>query len=161
MISVGIGEYAISEDEKESIITYALGTCVAVIFYCPLNKTAAMAHVVLPENKTYTEPLSLKTQKSKPAFYATEIIPLLVNYFEVNKKCKSHQLHLHIFGGAESKDENDYFRVGKQNVDMVKRLIRHFNLRVVTEETGGHVSRTVSIDVRTGNIQIKRQHMIL
>lgn len=161
MISVGIGEYAITDGEKETIITYALGTCVAVVFYCPYNRTAAMAHIVLPENTEYHSNLSLNVKREKPSFYATEIIPLLVNYFEVDKRCKGKNLQVHVIGGADSKDQNDFFLVGKRNVEMVKRLLKHFNLHILTEETGGHVSRTVSINTETGSLQIKRQDMII
>lgn len=161
MISVGIGEFAISDGVNETIITYALGTCVAVVFYCPHNRTAAMAHIVLPENSEVQSNLSLNMKREKPSFYATEIIPLLVNYFEIHKRCKGKSLQVHVIGGADSKDKNDYFQVGKRNVDMVKRLINHFNLRISTEETGGHMSRTVSIDINTGSLQIKRQDMII
>lgn len=161
MISVGIGEYAISDEESESIITYALGSCVAVVFYCPNTKTAALAHVVLPENPQLKDEHRTNDKISKPSFYATDIIPLLVNFFEINKRCKGSNLKIHIIGGADAKNENDYFKVGKRNVEIVRKLIRHFQLHIIIEETGGHISRTVSIDVNTGNVTIKRQNMIM
>jgi len=161
MIHVGIGEYAISNKENESIITHALGTCVAVIFYCPMNKTAALAHIVLPENSVTREGLQLDSNIDKPSFYATEIIPLLVNYFEINMRCRGSNMKIHIIGGAESKDEKDYFKIGTRNVEAIRRLIRHYQLHIVQEETGGHVSRTVAIDINTGSVTIKRQNMII
>ncbi len=49
MISVGIGEYAITDAKEEKIVTHALGSCVALIMHCPRTKCTAMAHIVLPE----------------------------------------------------------------------------------------------------------------
>jgi len=70
-------------------------------------------------------------------------------------------MKIHIIGGAESKDEKDCFRIGTRNVEVVRKLIRHYKLHIVHEETGGHVSRTVAIDINTGAVTIKRQNMIL
>ena len=45
---VGIGGIAIAVDEKDCIITHALGSCVAVTFYDNITKVAAMIHIALP-----------------------------------------------------------------------------------------------------------------
>ncbi|TVY01022.1 hypothetical protein [Paenibacillus cremeus] len=62
---VGLGEIACSNNEEDTIITYALSSCVAVTAYCPINKVAGMIHIVLPK------PNSEKDERHRPGYYAT------------------------------------------------------------------------------------------
>ena len=48
-IILGLGDFAASRTPGDVIKTFALGSCVAVIFYDPLIKAAGMIHVVLPD----------------------------------------------------------------------------------------------------------------
>lgn len=35
---IGIGEYAVSNNEEDTIMTFALGSCAALVIYCPIIK---------------------------------------------------------------------------------------------------------------------------
>ena len=48
-IIVGIGEMAVADRPDDVIVTYALGSCVAVCLFDPAARVAAMLHFLLPE----------------------------------------------------------------------------------------------------------------
>ena len=147
MIVVGIGEYAITNTIEETIITHALGSCVAVIIYCGKNK--------------YTDRTNMENYKMKPGYFATDIVPKLLRYFTDELECKKNDLEVHIVGGADAIQVDDVFFVGQKNVTMVRHLLSTHGIRTYSSDTGGNLSRTVSIQCSDGHVFIKRQNMIL
>lgn len=156
MINIGLGEYAVSTDLNETIITHALGTCVALIIYCPIIKKAAMAHIVLPKRNAHHH-----NANRRAAYFADDIVQVLVAHFFEDSKCLKNSLQVTMVGGATSKNKSDVFKVGEINVSAVKILLKPFNLPFDDTETLGRYSRTVKIDVSTGKVNIKKQEMFL
>jgi chemotaxis protein CheD len=158
MLNVGIGEYIISDDPSEVIVTHALGSCVALIIHCTHTKHTAMAHIVLPENS------SIKNQalyKMKPGYFASDIVPVMVDYFLKELGCRKSHLDVFLVGGAVSRSSKDQFLVGQKNKGMVLHLVRSYGLKIDDSETGECFSRTVTVKVSNGHIHVKRQKMIL
>lgn len=158
MITVGIGEYAISEDDHESMITHALGSCVAFIIRCPRTKKTAMAHIVLPQRDRVD---SYKYLESKPGYFAEDILPRLFGEFTRHQACPINQLQVTIAGGAEARNPKDVFRVGPKNVEKVITYLKAHGIRPVTIDVGGDVSRTVEIFISDGRVDIRKQKMIV
>jgi len=158
MLTVGIGEYKISNEMNETIITHALGSCIALIMYCPKNKYTALAHIVLPG-------LSIKEQAEylirKPSYYADSIVPKMADFFVNKLACRPEQLQVHLVGGADALNHKDIFKVGKKNIDMIVKILSNYNIVPDKMEVGGNISRTVSVDVNHGQVSIKSQNMIL
>lgn len=153
---LGIGEYAIVKNLEDEIITYALGSCVAVLIYCADSHVAAMAHVALPEPLAH-----MGVQRHKPAYFATEIVPLMLNLLGSEYRCHPRQLLIHVIGGAVSRSEKDPFQVGRRNVRAVSDILRHHQLPFTANNVGGHLSRTVSFSLSTGALEIKTQEMMI
>lgn len=158
MLTVGIGEYMISNDLEETIITHALGSCVALIVHCPINKQTALAHIVLPqvENRDKSQQLS-----HKPSYFADVIVPQIVTFFTEINLCNRSQLQVFLVGGADALNENDVFKVGSRNVKMIKQILRSYEIVPYNIDVGGNVSRTVSIKVNNGQVTIEKRNMIL
>lgn len=157
MLNVGIGEYAISNNKDEMIVTHALGSCIALIIHCEKTKHTALAHIVLPDRHNYSKDLSLM----KPGYFAEDIVPELIEFFTEKCKCSKAQLKIHIIGAADSMNKNDVFKVGKKNADKVINIISQYNLNPSSVNIGGNVSRTVSVNVNDGNVIVKEQVMII
>lgn len=157
MLTVGIGEYKISNQLNETIMTHALGSCIALIMYCPITKHTALAHIVLPKTDHRDQSEILK---NKPGYFADLIVPQLADYF-LNIPCHPSQLQIYLAGGADSLNEKDVFKVGKRNVEMVMDILRNYQLVPYKMDVGGNISRTVSVDVDNGRVTIKSQNMII
>ncbi|HYH04777.1 MAG TPA: chemotaxis protein CheD [Bacillota bacterium] len=150
-IVLGIGDYAVSNQEADVIKTYALGSCVAITLYSPLRKVLAMAHIALP-----TSTVDPHKSKASPAHFADTAIPMLFDkmYFEYG--CLKEELVIHLIGGSKSTWETDIFNVGERNILAIKKILTEMGLNWTAKETGGSFGRTVEIDVATGTPKVNR-----
>ena len=72
MVTVEISDFKISAEPEDVLVTYALGSCIAVMVHDPVRKAAGMIHYMLPLSET-----SLEKAKVRPAMFADTGIPLL------------------------------------------------------------------------------------
>lgn len=152
---LGIGDFAVTQGPHDELITYALGSCVAILIYCPQTHLAAMAHIALPERLA-----GAQNHLHKPAYYADEAFPLLLAPFQRQRGYQAEKLQVHLIGGAVSRSEKDPFQVGQRNLEKVKALLRYHGLRYTAVDVGGHLSRTVEFDLATTALLVKTQAML-
>ena len=150
-IIIGIGEYAVLSNQDDGIKTYALATCVAVTAYSPLKRVGGMIHIALP----YITDIELS--KSRPGYFATTGIPLLINLLCNKFGCLKEELRIDIYGGADSINRKDVFNIGKRNINAVENVLSSLNLKIHRAEVGGLISRTIRLDILTGCVQISTQ----
>lgn len=149
-ITVGIGDYKISGNQKDVLRTYALSSCIAITVYSSARKVAGMLHVALPEPHEGEKNIN-------PAYYATTGIPLLINKMCREYGCMKHELWVHLYGGADSICENDVFNIGRKNIHAVSRTLETLNMTIIKAELGGRLSRTLTMDVAEGEIKVQHQ----
>ena len=149
---IGIGEYYISSNKKEVLKTYALSSCVALTAYNPKDKVGGMIHMALPS--------VLPGSDFKPGYTVTEGVPRFLYDMVVNYGCDLKDLVIGIYGGASAEGE-DYFRIGERNLEAALNILSKFGLRIAYNETRGRLSRTLSLDIKTGKITIITQPLIL
>lgn len=145
---IGIGEAGISENEGDVLKTFALSSCVALTVYSPTKKVAAMAHIALPS------PSNPENGNSRPYYYAVTAVPFLINRMINRYKCSKEELQIKIFGGADSVRENDMFQVGRKNLETVKNILLDMGLKFDSKKTGERFSRTIEMNVATGEIKL-------
>lgn len=143
---IGIGEYAVSSDPADTLKTYALGSCVAVMAWDRVNKIAGMIHVALPESKINPAKAELK-----PGYFADTGVPLMLRDMK-KKGADVRKLIIKLAGGSSIMDANRKFDIGKRNVIAIKRFLWKNGLGVVKEDVGGEISRTVAMEVGTGEV---------
>ncbi|NLM52713.1 MAG: chemotaxis protein CheD [Firmicutes bacterium] len=151
---VGIGEYSVSNQKGAQIKTYALSSCVAVTMYSPLRRAAGMVHIALPAPPSNSQGIT------RPGYYAVTGIPLLVKKMSENFGCLKEELVVQIFGGANSNRKNDIFNIGRKNVEAVRQVLAELKLQIKHADVGGSVSRTVSLSVDTGQVQVAKYPLL-
>jgi chemotaxis protein CheD len=151
---VGMGEYIVTNTEDDILRTFSLASCVAVTVYCPIKRAAGMIHVVLPY------PFTEKDKKNRPSFFAETGVPLLVNEICRKYACGKGELCIELYGGADSVLKQDIYGIGKKNIDAVKKALHLMGLTVRKEDLRGTESRTISMDVKTGAVEISRQQIL-
>lgn len=149
---VGIGEYALSNDKNDILKTFALASCVAMTVYCPITNAAGMVHIALPAPNQLND-----NSNYRPYYYATTAVPLLISGMCNKYGCRKNDLQIKLFGGADSIQVNDMFEIGKKNLNIIKRSLARLGLRYNASETGGKYSRTLEMDVSTGDIKLTLQ----
>lgn len=152
---VGLGEYAVSGSHGDTIMTHALASCVAVTAYSPSQKAAGMVHIVLP-GISQNQKNGLGT-----CYYAVTGIPLMLDRLCSDFACRKSELWIRLFGGANSIRKEDIFKLGQKNRLMVEKVLKNMNLSYDASETGGNLSRTIVMDVATGEIIIKSQPIMI
>ena len=152
---VGIGEMAISNKLNDSIKTFALGSCLGITAYSPIHKVGGIIHIALPK------PARIEDANNRYCYYATTGLPYFIRQFSRDYGCEKEELVIRIFGGAESLRQNDTFNVGRQNLEITKRILNNMNLGIHYAETGETVSRTIEPEVASGDINIWNQNMII
>jgi chemotaxis protein CheD len=147
-IYVGVGEYAVSNNPEEVVKTLALGSCVAVIAFCPVKRVIGLLHVALPEST-----INKKMAEKKPGMFADTGIPQLLQEMK-RKGYQGGRLIVKLAGGASIMDPNNTFNIGKRNVLAVRKILWAYRLGALAEDVGDTISRTVSLDVTTGRVMI-------
>ena len=148
---VGIGDFAVSDNPADTVVTHALGSCIAVCLFDPLAKVAGLLHILLPESRI--NPVRAKEQ---PATFADTGIPMLFNAaFRLGAQKKRCVVHL--IGGAEvttSLANSATFDIGRRNILAARNSLWRNGVLIKGESVGGSLVRTVHIDVAHGAIQV-------
>jgi len=144
-VVVGVGDIAVTNNPGDVVKTFALGSCVAIIFWAPKFKTIGMAHVALPDSS-----LDRKKAGEKPGYFADTAIPHLIKEFRKLNITNNCQFMIKLAGGASIMDPNGKFNIGKRNALAIKKILWQYNLGALAEDLGNDYSRTISVDVDSG-----------
>jgi chemotaxis protein CheD len=150
-VVVDIAQHIVSNNVNDHLITYALGSCIAVILYDPICVAGGMIHYMLPLSSTNPE-----KAKKKPAMFADTGVPLLFHSM-YDLGCRKGDLIVKVAGGGQLYDDNGAFEIGKRNITVLRRMLWKTNVLVTTEDVGGQKSRTVTLDIATGRCIVKSQ----
>jgi chemotaxis protein CheD len=146
---VSIADMGISQDQDGSLITYSLGSCIGVAIYDPVARVGGLLHYMLPES-------NLDPQKAlkKPFMFADTGIPILFKEAYRYGAVKS-RLIVKVAGGSQILDDSGFFNIGKRNYMAMRKLLWKNNILIKAEDVGGQVSRTVRLEMSTGEVWIK------
>jgi chemotaxis protein CheD len=147
---VGISDLKVSNNPADSMITYALGSCIAVAVYDPVVKVGGLLHFMLPDST-----LDAGKAKDTPAMFADTGIPLLFKSC-YNLGADKKRMVVRVAGGASILDASNFFRIGQKNIMAMRKLFWNNNILIDAEDTGKNFNRTVRIDLGTGKVYIKR-----
>lgn len=140
---------AVSNNLQEDLITYSLGSCIGVVIYDPTVKVGGMLHYMLPESG-----MDVDKARRAPAMFADTGIPLLFKQsYELG--ASKRNLIVKVVGGAQIMDENGVFNIGKRNYLALRKILWKNNVLVAAEHVGGHVNRTVRLEIATGRVFLK------
>jgi chemotaxis protein CheD len=154
-VVVGVGDlnFADAGDAGASrLVTYALGSCLAVCLHDATAGVAGMLHVMLP-----TSTVDAARAAASPAMFVDTGVPLLFKQCYKRGAAKE-RLVVKVVGGARAaeNEDDDSFQIGKRNLLAVRKLLWRNNVIVRAEEVGGaRISRTVYLDAATGALRVR------
>ena len=134
---------------EDEIVTYALGSCVALVLICPKTRVGAMVHVALPESH-----IDMAKADKLPGYFADTGIPHLINIMRNKGAGEVSSYVAKMVGGAKITCTEDYFEIGKRNITAIKKILWQNNIPVKGEDVGGTISRTVKLDMSDGKTYI-------
>ncbi len=146
---VGVADMAVSNNPEEVLITFSLGSCIAVIIFDPVAKVGGMLHYMLPESS-----LDAEKAKQNPSMFAdTGISMLFKNSYHLG--AKKENMIVKVVGGAQILDQDGVFNIGKRNYVAMRKIFWRNNVMVAAEHVGGTVNRTVRLEIATGRVTMK------
>ena len=102
-------------------------------------------------------PLNMETKRRAPLKYADTGIRATLQQMEAQGASRS-RITAKIAGGAkmfEVSGSGDLGNIGQRNIDSVHRVLRTEGIRLVAEDVGGKVARTMLFDVASGQCCIR------
>jgi chemotaxis protein CheD len=148
-IVIGVSDMRISNDFDSVLITYSLGSCIAVAIHDPIARVGGMLHFMLPDSSL--DPM--KAQKN-PCLFADTGIPLL---FRSAYKfgAKKHRMKVIVVGGSQVLDQESFFNIGKRNYMAARKMFWKNNVMIDFEDIGGNANRTLGLRVGNGQAWVK------
>ena len=150
---VGIGGYSISDNQDDVIKTFALSTCVGLVFYSLRRRVMGMAHVQLPNSRA-------SSSQDSPSRFADTAADFLLREMMSKSGVTKGEVLTSLFGGVDSRGDSDCFRIGEKNLQAVKAALKNLGLHYSDVDTGGHESRTLIAHVSTGVVEVIKRPLL-
>ncbi|MEI6128240.1 MAG: chemotaxis protein CheD [Pseudomonadota bacterium] len=149
-ILLGVGDLGVSNTPGDVVKTLALGSCVSVVMLEARSRTVGMVHVALPESS-----IDKNKAESKPGYFAdTGIQELMRQMKQLSGSSSGKGFIVKLVGGASVMDPNNTFNIGKRNLLAIRKILWSQGMGSVAEDVGGHISRSVVVDVDNGKVVI-------
>lgn len=147
-LSLGLGEWAVSDDLQTTLVCLGMGSCVAFMAHDPVAQIAGMAHMVLPDSTAG------RVSTAAPAKFVDLAIPLVLARMEAMGASRG-RLRIHLAGGAQMLQTSLALNIGERNTAAADQVLGALRLRVTTRDVGGMHGRTVRLSVATGAVDIR------
>jgi len=149
---VGVGDCRVTGEPGDELVTYALGSCIAVVIWDPVALVGGLLHFMLPDSSLDR----VNNGRDYPYRYADTGVPLLFQE-AYRMGADKKRLVVRLAGGAAVVADNGVFSIGRRNYAAVRRVLWKAGVMVHAEDVGGTFSRTVRLEVESGRM-LARAH---
>jgi chemotaxis protein CheD len=146
---VGISDCKITRDAEAVLVTYALGSCIAVAMHDPITKVSGLLHYMLPESA-----IDASKAQQNPFMFADTGIPRMMEALRAAGG-DGKRMVVRLAGGAQVLDSQGVFQIGKRNYLAARRILWKAGILIAAEAVGGEISRTTRLEVGTGRLWIR------
>lgn len=147
-LTVGIADMKMARGTGV-LITYALGSCIGICLHDPQTKIGALVHIMLP--------LNMEANRTTPMKYADTGIRQTLDKM-VSRGASRARITAKIAGGAKMFDISgggNLGNIGQRNIESVLFTLQREKIRVLRQDVGGSIARTLSFDVATGMAKVR------
>lgn len=147
--TVGISDWTICRS-PDSLITYALGSCVGICLYDKAAGLAGLSHIMLPDSKA----IKTDSEINRMKFADTAIQDMLKRMTIFG--ASPGRITAKIAGGADMFGiSTNSMKIGERNVLAVKAELSRLRIPVIAEDVGENYGRTVTFFAQDGSIEVK------
>lgn len=141
-ITIGIADMKMAQNSG-MLITYALGSCIGICLYDQKIKLGALIHIMLP--------LNMEAGRTNTMKYADTGIRETLRQMEAKGASRS-RITAKIAGGAKMFEikGGSLSNIGQRNIESVHNTLRREGVKLLQEDVGGTVARTLLFDVNNG-----------
>ncbi len=145
---VGVSDMKLTRGAEDLVVTHALGSCIGVAIYDPVACVGGILHYMLPQAK-----MDAVKAENNPFMFGDAGIPLLFKQAYKLGAAKE-KLRVVMAGGAQVFEKQDFFDIGKRNIVIARKLFWKNNVMLSAEHVGGHIPRTLYLDMTNGRTWI-------
>lgn len=150
-VYIGMSEMAVSKNPTEQLMTFSLGSCIAVALYDPGCRAGGLIHCMLPASRIH----KAKATEKPCMFVDTGLPELLDRLLELGSR--EQRLLVWIAGASCMSVDNQAFRIGERNHHAVQHFFAQHELEISAASVGGHHSRSLTLNIATGRCVVKHQ----
>ena len=129
--------------KKATMLRTVVGSCVAVCLWDKDKKCGGMNHFVKPRTTEQAE--------ATPVYGNVGIAALLKMMEDAG--CNRANVVAQVLGGGAPEGEAGT-TLGNRNVAAARETLERKRIRIISEETGGHVGRKIAFDTGTGELAV-------
>lgn len=132
------------------LVTVGLGSCVAIVLHDAQARVGGLAHVLLPSP-------ALSRMDGNPAKFPQSAVPRLVELM-VADGARRDRITARLAGGASmfaSLAPLGTIQMGERNLVAARQALDASGLPLVAEAVGGDFGRTVRLQVRDGQVEVR------
>lgn len=150
LIHVGIGQVRVARCPAR-LVCVGLGSCVALALWDSSTRIGGMVHIMLPDSR-----IGNRRNGLLPGKYADTAAKAIIEEMKMHG-ANQYVAVAKIAGGANmfknvSPDMKD---IGRGNVEAVKKSLTDLHIKLVGEDTGGNLGRTVELNTENGDLIIR------
>src|SRR2546423_1804268 len=127
-VVIGVADCRVSNDAEDVLVTYALGSCIAITIHDPVTHVGGLLHFMLPESRA-----DAMNSGKNPYMFADSGIPLLFRA-AYDKGAEKRRLRVRVAGGARVIDAAGVFNIGQRNCLAVRKILWKAGVLVHGEE---------------------------
>jgi chemotaxis protein CheD len=131
-------------EKQDHLVTHALGSCLGLIVYDPIEQIGGLLHAMLPLSKINRD----KAQANPYMFVDTGVPALFKKMYKMG--AEKSRLVVKAAGCGNPMGRNEMFKIGERNYTVLKKLLWKNNILLKAEDIGGTKSRTVHFELSTG-----------
>ena len=145
---VDISDAKVSKDPVDELITYSLGSCIAVALYDKVVGVGGMLHFQLPSSKKNGG------ADIKPHMYAdTGMASVMKKMISLGADKK--RIKIKVAGGAKMLAQNDMFHIGKRNYTAIRQILWKNGMFIEKQDVGGTTPRNLSLLLKNGEVTVQ------
>lgn len=148
-VIVGIAEFKFAVPPQR-LVTYGLGSCVAIVLHSQEADVGCLAHIMLPYAYSVQE-------NATPGKFADSAVTVMASQMG-ERGVEPSRITAKIAGGADmfaGQHRETGRRVGARNVLAVKKALEVSGIHLVAQDVGGTSGRTVEYTVETGRFLVR------
>lgn len=149
-VTVPMAGSMISRRAGDMLVTYALGSCLGITLWDPVERVGGMLHVMLPDSATSPE----KAQANPDMFIDTGVPRLFRDAYKLG--AQKQRLVVCVAGGAAlGAMQDSTFQIGQRNITMLRKILWKNGVLIRAQQVGGTIPRTMALRVDTGEVFLK------
>ncbi len=146
---VSISDCKLSSDPSDTIVTYALGSCLGLALYDPGATAGGILHLMLPDSRFRS-----RGRDFNPFAYADTGFQALLDG-ALRLGASRSRLVAKVAGGSNMLRHSAILDIGKRNAEAVLELLARESIPIMGKSLGGTVGRSMQLQLLDGSVSVR------